>query len=159
MTKKTLTILIAIGLLAAVLVRRVHAHNAKMDVGHHAAAPNMSADDISVEEFYPVLMIITTQPMEIPGRVLEAGDYIFALTSSDHEVVVSKLDASEYYGPYRTVPSRRGNYGEATLITETVPGVGPDRITAWYPFPGQRDGYAFQYPNAWRSKAKGAQEE
>jgi hypothetical protein len=31
----------------------------------------MSADDISAEEFYPVLMITTTQPIEIPGRVLE----------------------------------------------------------------------------------------
>ncbi len=143
MKRKVLLIAVALALLDAVLVSRVHAHN-KMIATHQVSAPKMSTLGMAAEQFYPVMIVTTAKPMQIPGHVLEPGKYTFELINSDQEVLVSKLNGSESYGTYLVMPAwRRDKNGGLIDTTSTLAG-NPDRIVSWY-FPEQYDGYAFRY--------------
>jgi hypothetical protein len=94
-------------------------------------------------------------PVEVPGRVLEAGTYVFKLmdSQSDRNIVqVFNKREDHLYGTFLTIPDYRLKPRGKTIITfeERVAG-SPEAVKAWF-YPGENYGHQFVYP-----KAKAAQ--
>ncbi len=141
--REALIIAVVLILVDVVLVNHVHAHN-KMAASHQTPAPPMSTLGMVAEQFYPVMIVTTAKPLQIPGRVLEPGQYTFQLIDSDREVLVSKVDGSESYGTYLVLPAWRRVDTGGLVDMANMPAGAPDHIVSWY-FPEQHDGYAFRY--------------
>jgi hypothetical protein len=89
-----------------------------------------------------------SQPVQIPGRVLPAGTYLFELEDGyDREIVrISDSDRTKVLALIRTIPSkRRAPSGEAA-ITLAERGEGqPQAIVGWS-YAGRTEGHEFLYP-------------
>lgn len=91
------------------------------------------------------------QPIEIPGRVLPAGTYVFKLfdsASNRHIVQVWNEDESQLVttvlaiSNYRLQPT-----GESVIKFGEMPGESPSTLRAWF-YPGDNFGQEFVYPKA-----------
>jgi hypothetical protein len=94
-------------------------------------------------------IITFRKAVEIPGRVLPAGTYVFKLTDSlgdRHIVQVFTADGSQILATLLAIPDSRLTTTDATFITfdEGVAG-DPDAIRAWF-YPGNSIGQEFVYP-------------
>lgn len=92
-----------------------------------------------------------SQPVEIPGKVLPAGTYVFKLadSQSDRNVVeVFNKDENHLYGIFLAIPDYRMKTPEKPIITfeERVVGA-PEAVKAWF-YPGDNYGHDFVYPKA-----------
>ncbi len=145
MTKKVLIIAVIIALADAVIVSHVHAHNKMMGIDHNVPAPQMNTVAMDAEQYYPVMIVKTSEPVQIPGHMLGPGEYSFELINSNEEVLVSKLDGSESYGPYLLSPAWRRDDSGGLIVTAGARDGGAERILSWY-FANQHDGYAFRDP-------------
>lgn len=88
-------------------------------------------------------------PVEIPGRVLDPGTYVFKLADSltDRDIVlVFDKDESHLYGTYLVIPDYRLKPTGNTTLTfeERAPG-DPEAVRAWF-YPGEYYGHVFVYP-------------
>ncbi len=88
--------------------------------------------------------VTALRPVQIPGRVLQPGEYSLRLSGSGSVVTVSNLDGSEFYGNYLVVPAYRSHRSDIVAYTTETRG-GPERITSWF-VPGSLRGHAFLYP-------------
>jgi hypothetical protein len=89
------------------------------------------------------------QPVQVPGRVLAPGKYLFKLDKSEGElsgVEIESLDRHRVYGIFAVNPEFRLDVTSAPLITfeERTPGA-PQAIKAWF-YPGDHYGNGFIYP-------------
>jgi hypothetical protein len=88
-------------------------------------------------------------PVEIPGQVLAAGTYWFALMDnvSDRDIVqIWNQDRSQLIATVFTVADYRFQSADQTIVTfEERPGDQPEAIQAWF-YPGENSGHAFIYP-------------
>jgi len=91
------------------------------------------------------------QPVEIPGRVLPAGTYVFKLfdsASNRHIVQVWNEDETQLVttvlaiSNYRLKPT-----GETVIRFGEMPGESPSALRAWF-YPGDNFGQEFVYPKA-----------
>jgi hypothetical protein len=89
-----------------------------------------------------------SEPVQLPGVVLQAGTYWFQLSGlNDHEVVrVFAADHATLIATLFTVPRerRQGNDDLAITLADRGPGQ-PDAIVAWF-YVGDTDGHEFLYP-------------
>jgi hypothetical protein len=85
-------------------------------------------------------------PVEIPGRVLPAGMYVFTALEPGHMTRIMSADGKTVYGNFLTVPEERLEpMQKATIILgENAPGA-PEKIQAWF-YPGDSTGSEFMYP-------------
>jgi hypothetical protein len=90
-------------------------------------------------------------PVEIPGKVLPAGTYVFKLAdvTSDRNVVqVFNKRGDKLYGTFLTVPDYRLKLTGKTVITFDERAAGsPEAVKAWF-YPGDYYGHQFVYPKA-----------
>lgn len=89
------------------------------------------------------------QPIQIPGRVLPAGSYLFTLanTASDRYLVeIFNADRSVLYASLQTVPTVREDVADHTVVSLAEQGTGePNVLLKWF-YPGRETGSEFVYP-------------
>jgi hypothetical protein len=88
-------------------------------------------------------------PVEIPGRVLPAGTYVFKLADSlaDRDIVqVFNKDENHLYGTFLAIPDYHLKPTSKTVITfEERASNAPEAVKAWF-YPGDTYGHEFVYP-------------
>jgi len=93
-------------------------------------------------------------PVEVPGRVLPAGTYVFKLLDSPadrHVVQIFNKDETKPIAEVLAIPDERLQPRGKTVITfDERPGNSPEALRAWF-YPGNTVGQEFVYP---RSRAK-----
>ena len=88
-------------------------------------------------------------PVEIPGRVLRAGTYVFKLadSSSNRNIVqVFSKNEKHLYGTFLAIPDQRLHPAGKPIITfDERPAGSPEAVRAWF-YPGEDFGHQFVYP-------------
>jgi len=110
-----------------------------------------SAGSARADEFDKKTSITFSQPVEIPGRVLPAGTYVFKLADSmtdRHIVQIFTADESQILATLAAIPDYRLTTTDQTVIKfgEVVAGA-PEAIRAWF-YPGNSVGQEFVYPTS-----------
>jgi hypothetical protein len=100
------------------------------------------------DELDQTTILTFSQPIQIPGRVLPAGTYVFKLASSDSDrnlVEVFNSDQTHLYGTFQTMPSERQEPTDDTAITfAKQSGGNPEALLKWF-YPGSLTGHEFAY--------------
>jgi hypothetical protein len=107
-----------------------------------AFAPQARADEHDKRS-----VITFSESVEIPGRVLPAGTYVFKLLDSTDRSIVQVFDKDEttIYGTVMAIPDYRlSPAGEAAIQFEERPAGTPMAIKAWF-YPGDTYGEEFVY--------------
>ena len=113
-----------------------------------AVLPAMKADPVK-----KATTITFSQPIEIPGMVLEPGTYVMKVPdpyTHQWEVGFYNRNESHLYKLVRTVPAYRpvlNNDGKTVITFEERAAGAPRAIDKWY-FPGDYYGREFVYPKA-----------
>jgi hypothetical protein len=92
--------------------------------------------------------ITFSQPIQIPGRVLPAGTYVFKLASTDdlNAVQVFNADRTVLYANLQTIATDRPEPTDHTVVAFAEQGAGqPDVLLKWF-YPGRETGKEFLYP-------------
>jgi hypothetical protein len=92
--------------------------------------------------------ITFSQPIQIPGRVLPAGTYVFKLASTyDLNLVqVFNADRAVLYANLQTIATDRPEPSDHTVVALAEQGAGqPDVLLKWF-YPGRETGKEFLYP-------------
>ena len=92
--------------------------------------------------------ITFSQPIQIPGRVLPAGTYVFKLASTDdlNVVQVFNADRTVLYANLQTIATDRPEPTDDTVVALAEQGAGqPDVLLKWF-YPGRETGKEFLYP-------------
>jgi len=111
----------------------------------------MSFPTASVADDYDKKTVITiTEPMEVPGIVLQPGKYVFKLLNSSsnrHIVEVMNERMDHLYALTFTAAARKLEPKGRTVLTfYEGKGSQPHAIRQWY-WPGELDGQEFLYPH------------
>jgi hypothetical protein len=95
--------------------------------------------------------ITFNQPVQIPGRVLPAGTYVFKLANlpADRNMVqIFVAGGTQLYATVQGIATERPEPAPATVITLAKPGDGqPVALLNWF-YPGEEIGAEFVYPQA-----------
>ena len=109
-------------------------------------APRALADDWDERTIFTF-----SNPVEIPGQVLDAGTYVFKVvdSASDRNVVqVFSEDENHLYGTFLTVPDYHQRPSGKTIINFEERAAGdPEAVKTWF-YPGDNYGHDFVYPRA-----------
>jgi hypothetical protein len=101
------------------------------------------------DEFNKKTVVTFNVPVEIPGRVLSEGTYVFKVIDSlsDRDLVqIFNQDESELITTTLAVPTYRQEPTGDTVITfEERPSGGPEAVKTWF-YPGDSYGFEFMYP-------------
>jgi hypothetical protein len=94
--------------------------------------------------------ITFSQPIQIPGRVLPAGTYVFKLLAGTDDlnvVQVFNADRTVLYATVQTIPTERQEPTGHTVVALAEQGAGqPDALLKWF-YPGGETGNEFLYPD------------
>jgi hypothetical protein len=86
--------------------------------------------------------------VEIPGRVLPAGTYVFSLADSDSDrdiVQISTEDQKHVLATILAMPDYRPKSTDKTVVTfEERPSGSPEALHSWF-YPGEQYGVEFVY--------------
>jgi hypothetical protein len=89
-----------------------------------------------------------SQSVQIPGRVLPAGSYLFKLadnTSDRHIVQVFNSDGTTLYATLMAVSAERREPSDKSIVTFAEQGDGrPEALLKWF-YPGETIGNEFVY--------------
>jgi hypothetical protein len=95
-------------------------------------------------------IVTINAPVEIPGKVLLPGTYVFKLLDSPSNrniVQVYDKDEKQLLATLLAVPDYRATPADKPLITlEERPSNAPEAIKAWF-YPGENTGWEFVYPH------------
>jgi len=92
--------------------------------------------------------LTTTEPVEIPGMVLEPGTYIIKLeegSSRRNIIQVLSEDGSKLLTRLTAMPDYRTHENDSPFTFHKMPGNGPQALQSWY-YPGDLNGLEFVYP-------------
>jgi hypothetical protein len=108
------------------------------------AAPAAHADQSNRET-----KVTFSQPVQIPGRVLPAGTYVFVLPEeiNDHfEVRIFNADRTMLIATLFTINTERSRPTDNTVFGLAERGsTQPEAIVTWF-YPGETTGHEFLYP-------------
>jgi hypothetical protein len=94
-------------------------------------------------------IVTFSQPVQIPGRVLPAGTYVFVLPdeANDHfQVRVFNADRTTLIATLLTVSAERPRPADHTVFGLAERGSSqPEAIVTWF-YPGETTGHEFLYP-------------
>jgi hypothetical protein len=104
--------------------------------------------------------ITFSAPIQIPGRVLPAGTYVFQQADSDdlNLVQIFNADRSVVYTTLETVTADRMNSTAHTAITLAEPESGTPVLVKWF-YPGRLTGHEFVYPQEQEQKIAQSKQE
>ena len=104
---------------------------------------------VKADEWNKETKITFNEPVQIPGQVLPAGNYVFKLADNDgdrHIVQIFTEDQRNIVATILAIPAYRLTPTDDTLITfKERPAGNPEAISRWF-YPGAMDGAAFVYP-------------
>jgi hypothetical protein len=92
--------------------------------------------------------VTVNQPIQVPGKVLPAGTYVFKLLDSNDLTLVAIYNADETHliTTVRGISdSRMETPDKAILQLEERPSGQPEALKAWF-YPGDNTGIEFVYP-------------
>jgi hypothetical protein len=103
-----------------------------------------------VASFASILFLLAvSQPVQIPGRVLPAGTYVFVLPDeiNDHfQVRIFNADRTMLIATLLTVDAERSKPADNTVFGFAERGSAqPEAIVTWF-YPGETSGHEFLYP-------------
>jgi hypothetical protein len=108
------------------------------------------APGVVASEFDKKTIVTFNAPVEVPGKALPAGTYVFKLLDSEsNRNIVQILDKDEkkLYATVLAIPDYRMEPSDKPVITfEERPSGSPEAIRAWY-YPGDNYGQQFVYPH------------
>ena len=93
-------------------------------------------------------IVTVNQPIQVPGKVLPAGTYVFKLLDSNNLTLVAIYDADEMHviTTIQGIPGFRTETPDnAILQLEERPSGQPEALKAWF-YPGDNTGIEFVYP-------------
>jgi hypothetical protein len=91
------------------------------------------------------ITVTFSAPVELPGRVLPAGTYVFAAVEPNVTRIQS-AGGNTVYGTYLTVPEeRRETLEKGSIVLGENTTDSPERVEAWF-YPGDSVGNEFMYP-------------
>jgi hypothetical protein len=103
------------------------------------------------DEWDKTTKITFSEPVQVPGRVLPAGTYIFKLFDSQsnrHIVQIFNEDHSQLITTIMAIPNQRLEpAGKTILKYDERPADQPMALAAWF-YPGDNMGQEFVYPKA-----------
>src|SRR6266849_2510618 len=109
-----------------------------------AVLPRATADEWDQKSVFTF-----SGPVEIPGKVLPSGTYVFKLADSpsDRNIVqVFNKDEKHLSATFLAIPDYRLQPAGKTIITfEERPAGSPEAVRAWF-YPGENYGHEFVYP-------------
>jgi len=92
--------------------------------------------------------VTVNQPIQVPGKVLPAGTYVFKLLNANDLTLVAIFNGDESH-LITTVQgisdSRMETPDKAILQLEERPSGQPEALKAWF-YPGENFGVGFVYP-------------
>jgi hypothetical protein len=108
------------------------------------SAPNVSASDMDQKT-----IVTFSGPVEIPGKALGPGTYVFKVldvTGTRDVIQVLDKDEKHVYATFLGIPVEMSKPPEKPIIRfkEQTAGA-PPAIEAWF-YPGRTDGHEFVYP-------------
>lgn len=99
------------------------------------------------DEYDLATKLTFSQPVEIPGKVLPAGTYLFKLanTNDRHIVQVFNSDGMALYATLMAIPTERREPSGESVVTFAEQGNGrPEALLKWF-YPGETTGNEFVY--------------
>jgi hypothetical protein len=106
--------------------------------------PRVIADEANQKTIFTF-----SEPVEIPGQVLDAGTYVFKLadSESDRDIVqVFNKDETHLYGTFLAIADEHLRPAGKPIITfDEAPAGSPEAVKAWF-YPGEEYGHEFVYP-------------
>jgi hypothetical protein len=100
------------------------------------------------DEYDLTTKLTFSQPIQIPGKVLPAGTYLFKLannTSDRHIVQVFNSDGMVLYATLMAIPTERREPSGESVVTLAEQGNGrPEALLKWF-YPGETTGNEFVY--------------
>jgi len=100
------------------------------------------------DEYDLTTKLTFSQPIQIPGKVLPAGSYLFRLannTSDRHIVQVFNSDGMVLYATLMAIPTERQEASGQSVVTFAEQGNGqPEALLKWF-YPGETTGNEFVY--------------
>jgi hypothetical protein len=88
-----------------------------------------------------------SQPVQIPGKVLPSGTYIFKVadTNDRHTVEIFNSERTTLYATLIAIPTERQDPSGDTVVTFAEQGDGrPEALLKWF-YPGETTGNEFVY--------------
>jgi hypothetical protein len=108
------------------------------------------APGVVASEFDKKTIVTFSAPVEVPGKALPAGTYVFKLldSSSNRNIVqIFDKDEKKLYANVLAIPDYRMEPSDKPVITfEERPSGSPEAIKAWF-YPGDNYGQQFVYPH------------
>jgi LPXTG-motif cell wall-anchored protein len=109
----------------------------------------MFLNPVRADQWNKKTVLTFSQPIEIPGKVLPAGTYIFKLLDSNswrHIVQIWNEDGTELITTILAIPNYRLEpTGDTVVKFRERPGDSPEALRAWF-YPGDLFGQEFVYP-------------
>jgi hypothetical protein len=93
-------------------------------------------------------IVTVDRPIQVPGKVLPAGTYVFKLPVIDDQTLVSIFNADEtqLITTVQGSPDYRVEAADKPIIQlEARPSGQPEALKAWF-YPGDNSGVEFSYP-------------
>jgi hypothetical protein len=93
-------------------------------------------------------IVTVNQPIQVPGKVLPAGTYVFKLLDSNDRTLVAIFNADEtqLITMVQGIPDSRMQTSDDTILhLEERPSGQPEALKAWF-YPGDDSGVEFVYP-------------
>ena len=104
---------------------------------------------IQADEWDKKTIFTFNAPVEVPGKVLTPGSYVFKLldTAADRHIVqIFDKNQRQLIGTFITIPDYRNTPPDKPLITFEERAAGaPEAIKSWF-YPGDNYGNQFVYP-------------
>src|SRR6266436_1594682 len=94
-------------------------------------------------------IVAINEPIEVPGKVLPAGTYVFKLLDSNDRTLVAIYNADEMHliTTVQGIPTSRMETPDKTILQlEERPSGQPEALKAWF-YPGDNTGIEFVYPD------------
>jgi hypothetical protein len=93
-------------------------------------------------------IVTVKEPIQVPGKVLPAGTYVFKLLDSNNLTLVAifNADQSHLITSVQGISALRTETPDKTILQlEERPSGQPEALKAWF-YPGANDGVEFVYP-------------
>ena len=117
------------------------------------ALTSFVAQPVRADEWNKKTEFQFSAPVQIPGKTLEAGKYVFQLADSDSDRNIVQIFSEDSNGHENLVATLMAipDYTERTPDKPTVrfderPSGSPEAIDSWF-YPGENTGWEFVYPS------------
>src|SRR6266851_2954375 len=121
-------------------------------LGASLAIMGAMVSPMMADEFNKETKLEFSGPVEVPGKVLAAGKYVFKIADSESDRNIVQIFSEDAHGDQKyvttimAIPDYREDTPDKTIIQfEERPSGSPEAIHSWF-YPGDNTGWQFVYP-------------